>query len=45
MCFATGVYHHHFRNYATYQHFNPGSTQNVCHINLVDISSQDPPVI
>ena len=45
MCFANRVYHDHFRNYATYQHFNPSSIQNVCLLNLISIGSDDHPVI
>ena len=45
MCFANRVYHHHFRNYATYHHFNPSSIQNVCLLNLIGIGSHDPSVI
>ena len=47
MCFANRVYHHHFHyaNYATYQHFNPSSIQNVCLLNLTGIGSHDPSVI
>ena len=45
MCFANRVYHHHFRNYATYQHFNPSSIQNDCLLNLIGIGSHNPPVI